>query len=299
MIIDKATNFLYLSDLLPFKYPGFWGRFEKILKECNVEYGLLPATKDVWAVDFMPVQVRDNHFVQFSYNPDYLQTAHYRKTISDVDAICRAINISPQKSPIVLDGGNVIKWEHTVIMTDKVFKENKNVDRDDLIYMLCDLFELHKLYFIPEYPNDFTGHADGMIRFLNEDTVLINDCTRESPEFKFLFLQAIRKAGLKYIEVPYAPSLVSKYSAKGVYLNFLEMDGLIFLPVFNIKQDEIAIKLFEELFQGYTIKTIESNELAVHGGVLNCIGWNIKNKIDLEFDWDNIPWEGGNWYNSI
>lgn len=56
MITDRQTNFLYLADSLPKKYPNFYERFEKVLIKSNIKFNLLPNTKDVWAVDYMPIQ---------------------------------------------------------------------------------------------------------------------------------------------------------------------------------------------------------------------------------------------------
>ncbi len=77
MIPDEKTNSLYLADCLPKKQPKFFQRFEKILIDCNIQYSFLPNTKDIWAVDFMPVQISKDEFVQFTYNPDYLQPKKY------------------------------------------------------------------------------------------------------------------------------------------------------------------------------------------------------------------------------
>src|SRR5690606_25062418 len=74
MITDNQTNFLYLADILPKNYPDFYKRFEKVLTDNNIEFSLLPQTKDVWAVDYMPIQTELNKFVRFVYNPSYLQT---------------------------------------------------------------------------------------------------------------------------------------------------------------------------------------------------------------------------------
>lgn len=71
MIPDSKTNFLYLADCLPNKYLTFFTSFEKLLKECKINFALIPQTKDVWAVDYMPIQTTGNNFVQFTYNPSY------------------------------------------------------------------------------------------------------------------------------------------------------------------------------------------------------------------------------------
>lgn len=73
MISDSKTNTLYLADCLQSKCPTFFTNFEKVLNKCNISFKLLPNTKDIWAVDYMPIQVSLNKYIQFHYNPDYLQ----------------------------------------------------------------------------------------------------------------------------------------------------------------------------------------------------------------------------------
>lgn len=277
MITDKQTNFLYLADTLPEKYPTFFRMFEKVLADCNISFQLLPNTKDVWAVDYMPIQVEKNNFIQFVYNPDYLRsTIKWNKTISDVDTICKKINLLPQKSGILLDGGNVIRTADKVIMCDKIFTENPTIKEKDLIKELQELFRVDKIIFIPTHPGDFTGHADGMVRFYDSNTVLINDYSKEDVEFQLRFRLSLHNANLNYIEIAYNPYSNKKDDyANGEYINFLQMQQAIIIPTFGLKEDEAVIKQFEQLFSGQKIATIDSNELALDGGILNCISWNI------------------------
>ncbi len=124
MIPDTQTNYLYLADSLPKKYPDFYKRFETLLSDCQIDFSLLPDTKDIWAVDYMPIQITESNFTQFIYNPGYLQSTKWLKSISDVDGVCnRQPNLQVHKSNIVLDGGNVIRSTDKVIMTSKIFKE--------------------------------------------------------------------------------------------------------------------------------------------------------------------------------
>ncbi len=131
----------------------------------------------------MPIQVDSSKFVRFVYNPSYLKSKKIQKTISDVDEICEQIGIETIKSNIVLDGGNVTRTTDKVIMTDRIFIENPNYNRKQLIKELHDLFQVDKLFLVPEQPKDFTGHSDGMVRFIDEQTVIINDYKLEKPEF--------------------------------------------------------------------------------------------------------------------
>jgi agmatine deiminase len=280
MITDSQTNFLYLADCLPEKYPALFDRFQRVLNEVKIPFDFLPKTKDVWAVDYMPVQTRKDEFIQFRYEPDYLMgTPEDKATISNVDAICKAIGIKPIQSNINLDGGNITKCKDKVILCDKVFHENPQLTEDELFEELMEYLNIKEenLHFIPEDEFDFTGHADGMLRFVNANTILINDYSKEDPEFKALFLEAIDSTGLDVIALPYEPENdPSLISAVGLYLNYLEMEQAVITPVFNKPSDDKAVRILEDVFQGKTIRTVESMDLARKGGgILNCISWNI------------------------
>lgn len=277
MITDSQTNFLYLADTLPTKYPDFYKRFEKVLTDCNINFALLPNTKDVWAVDFMPIQTELNKFVRFVYNPSYLQTKKYLKTISDVDEICKAIGIETIKTDIIIDGGNVTRWTNKVIMTDRVFKDNPTYERKQLIKKLYELLRVDIIYFVPEQPGDFTGHSDGMVRFVDEHTVIINDYKQEKEWFYRAFEIAIHNTGLDYITIPYnVYDNKSNDHANGDYINYLQMENTVIIPTFGIKEDDLAVRQLETIFAGQNIQTTESNEIAYDGGILNCITWNIR-----------------------
>lgn len=278
MITDNQTDFLYLADTLPTKYPDFYKRFESVLKGCKIPFDFLPQTKDVWAVDYMPIQTDLNKFIRFVYNPSYLQTKKYLKTISDVDEICKAIGVEPLKTNIILDGGNVTRWTNKVIMTDRIFKDNPTYERQKLIKELYELLQVDKIYFVPEQPGDYTGHSDGMVRFVDEHTVIINNYKhkKEKEWFYRAFEIAIYNTGLDYITIPYnVYDNKSNGHSNGDYINYLQMKNTVIIPTFGIKEDDLAVRQLETIFAGQNIATVESNEIAYDGGILNCITWNI------------------------
>jgi agmatine deiminase len=277
MIIDSQTNFLYLADSITINYLNFFQLFQKAVVECNIPLAYIPKTKDVWAVDYMPIQVTEDKFVQFVYNPDYLQKAKkWRKTIPDVNSICNEMQLQTIKSAIVLDGGNVIRDETKVIMCNKIFKENPSIPEKQLIKELENLFEVDKIIFVPQDPKDEIGHSDGMVRFLDDKTVLINDYSKEDKNFQLDFRTALYNAGLEYMEIPYNPYGNKKnIDATGIYINYLQMHQAVIVPTFSLKEDDTIVKLFEDFFRGQTVMTVPSNEIAMQGGVLNCVTWNI------------------------
>jgi len=245
MVTDSETNLLYLADCLPQKYPSFAENFLQLLNSYSIPYKFLPKTKDIWAVDYMPVQLGIGSFVNFTYTPDYLKTKAGIKTISDVTQILKWTGISAKQSDIVLDGGNVIKSKDQVILCDKIFRENPHYSERMLIKKLEEIFGVNKVIILPTQKSDFTGHADGMVRFINEQTVLINQYAAVDREFFRAVLIALNNAGIKTTELPYNPyGNSSNDDATGIYMNYLEMEGLIIVPTFDIKEDEAAVAAF-------------------------------------------------------
>jgi len=278
MITDQQTNHLYLSPLLQKKFPHFFRHFKVALDKYKIKAENLPSTNDVWCVDFMPIQISENQFVQFKFDPEYLKPKKYHKTISDPSLICKHLNLTPKIIDIIADGGNVTRSENKIIMTTRVVKENPQYTVKQLIAKITELLDIDQLILIPSQPDDFTGHSDGMVRFLDENTILLNDYSKEpDQEFVRSLQGALHKAGLDIVEIPTSIFDNKTYKdATGDYINYLQMDGLIFLPIFNRKEDNQVLKQFENLFQGTTIVPVKSNQLAEEGGILNCISWNIK-----------------------
>ena len=162
MITDEHTNKVYFSEhSTAYKC---WRNIETALKEHNVPFGLMPDTKDIWARDFMPIQKGQHSFLGYEYNPDYLQDEQEyitrnvrncydfsRKFLTVLDAI--------------IDGGNVIKCGNKIIMTDKLFIENKGKERETFQEYLEELFGC-ELVIIPWDKEEKYGHSDGMVRYV-------------------------------------------------------------------------------------------------------------------------------------
>ncbi len=234
-------------------------------------------TKDIWAVDYMPIQSEIDRFIQFKYEQDYLQDDDYILTQTDPIAVCKTINLQVIESNIKIDGGNVIKGKNWVILTDKIFKENSSINKNQLLSELETLFGV-EIIIIPQEPFDFTGHADGIVRYYTNDTVLVNHYKpKDNVGFQRSLKGALKSYGLKTIEIPYNPYQNSSVdSADGLYINYLQMENFILLPTFNKRDDEVAFRQFEQLFPGQTIEIIDSRQISKDGGVLNCITWNTK-----------------------
>ncbi|MDX9694155.1 MAG: agmatine deiminase family protein [Bacteroidales bacterium] len=282
MITDHETNFVYFSSLIKEneKFAPFWKRLDPILIEHQLGVGFIENTRDIWCRDYMPIQINTNDFVQFEFFPNYLIQPKYinRLTIPTETKIIDRIN--KRFSKLIVDGGNIVKYKNTAILTEKVIKENSNREPETVISILKKDLKVENIFLLPVQPGDISGHADGMVRFLDEKSLLVSDYSYESQSWCKKMDEALEKTGLKIIKFP-SESVEEKnmdgdWVAKGVYINFAQIGNLILFPQFGLKTDKIALDRTKELYPDCKVIPIDSNEIAEGGGVLNCITWNIK-----------------------
>lgn len=270
-----------MSALLKTKHSDCCNRLTDLLGKHSIGCKFIAGTKDIWCRDYMPVQNAKGQLVQFKYEPSYLKgKAEYEASRSDVRHVDTTNGLTPIFSNINLDGGNVVMLGNKAIITDRVFSENPEMSHDDLLNQLSELLEC-EVIIIPAYKPylDFTGHADGMVRFVNKDTVLVNDLEQDFKYMRDAMIAALGKANLNYINFPFFNYKDPKHrdNAIGVYLNYLEVGDLIVMPVFGVpgNKDAEALAKLKEVFPNKTIETIDFNDVALDGGILNCTTWVI------------------------
>lgn len=284
MIADRETNTVYFSEHLKSdkRFSKTCKEITDILKACQVNYAFLPYTRDIWARDYMPIQVSEEKFIEFRYDPDYLQGEENRIFKTYTDIVCDAIRLKTIKTDILIDGGNVIKSNDAVILTDKILIENEGIYRpDQLINELKRLFEVEKVILIPwDETNDSFGHADGMIRFVDEKKVLLQGYfDTYSKKFRDKLLNTLSQNDIKWVKLEY--NVHKEDSLRNwAYINFLQTKDLIIVPKLGIDEDEQALLQIKSIFTDYAernrIFQVNMNAVLEGGGALNCSTWTIK-----------------------
>lgn len=276
--VESGVQVVYMSELLKTNYPETCSRLIKILEMHDVKYAFLKGTKDIWCRDYMPIQTESGKFIQFKYDPSYLKgNKEWEASRSDVKEVCRVNGIEAQFSDINLDGGNVLICDGKAILSNRIFSENSNWDKEKLVNELSKLLEC-EIIIIPAENDDMTGHADGMVRFVNRNTILGNKLADEYMYWREGMEKVIEHYGLKYIDVPFFLPKDPKHphSAIGVYVNYLEVNNLIVLPVFGRGEDKQAVDVLRQAFPDRVIETIDYNDVAQEGGLLNCTTWVVR-----------------------
>lgn len=276
--IKEGSQVVYLSARLVSQYPETCKRLTDILNKHNIPFAFLEGTKDIWCRDYMPVQTPSGKLIQFRYEPSYLNDPKYSDSRSDVKHVDKVNGITPIFSDINLDGGNVVMYGNKAIITDRIFSENPEWPEENLIAELANLLEC-EIIIIPAYKPeyDFTGHADGMMRFVDSNTVLVNNLDQDFVYMKNSIIKALDKANLNYINFPWFEHKIKDNTdhAIGIYLNYLEVGNLIIMPIFGVdgNRDAEALAKLKEVFPDKTIETIDYNDVALTGGILNCTTW--------------------------
>jgi len=283
MITDSQTDFVYFSEKLQTgRYSAFWNNLEPLLHQNNIDFKFIKNTKDIWCRDYMPIQISDKDFVQFRYYPDYLvEDSKYHDRLTIQSDIKNMDKFKPIKSEFIIDGGNIVRSTNSVVMTDKIFKESIG-QREDIIRELKTLLGVQNIYIIPMLSDDISGHADGMVRFINDNTLLVGDYSYYPASWKKKMDTALTKTGLKIISYPSInyeeKNQDGDYTAMGVYINFAQIGDTILFPLFGLpgEKEMDALGLTESLYPNCKVIPIDAMDIAEHGGVLNCITWNIK-----------------------
>lgn len=257
---------LYLSSLLQNRYPTI---LKQIKQHTLTKH--IPNTKDIWIRDFMPIKNTANDWMLFRYYPRYLRNPKYRTLISDNHTICKALDLEYTYCDLTLDGGSVVYQDDLYFVSERILVDNPALNKTQMIRILEDTFKTDRIILLPEAPNDFTGHLDGVLSILDNKTILLNEY---KDEYGNRVRHILKSHQFNIDTIPYNPYQNRTYqSAKGIYINFIKTDFTIFSPIFSQKEDDLALTKIQELYPNHHITPILCNDLAKEGGLLHCVSW--------------------------
>lgn len=341
---SKAAGDL-LSELMKFPYEKNNYDDNQLKREFNKSHVLL-GTKDVWARDYMPIQLTDDIFLSFIYKPDYLKDLSQYVTnwqthqvhtelqkrkareVSETDSLEGRVpywDFKVVNMPLVLDGGNVVKaitkaGNPCFIMCDKVLKEN-HLTRDEFDSWWKSWWEYNfdntkmEYVLIPWEGKSLNpiGHADGMVRFIGKNTVLMTNypdfdkAYNNDPKYKTIshdgenMEKALQEAGFDVRILNYDKEFGDQCWFKDVlgdswcYINYLQLGHRVLVPSLKCEElNQSAYRQISEAFksidENYSVAMVKTDMTSIvkyddgkshkhplnGGGALNCLTWTIK-----------------------
>ncbi|MBQ8674258.1 MAG: agmatine deiminase family protein [Bacteroides sp.] len=269
---------IYISEWLNKDYENVYNQFRVALQSLKMQPKTLPYSNDIWCRDFMPVHIGDGKYVGYNYQPDYLREgSSLRQYITEQALACEEQNIEfADRMDVVFDGGNFVKCGEKVLVTDKIFMENPQYSPLHLIERMEEAFQA-EVILLPWDMEDKCGHADGMVAWLGDDRILLNNYRQLEKESGKPFTKRIFKI-LEYhfdiVELKYENFVPDSWC----YLNYLEVCDAILLPAISLNhdadEDREALGLFQSIFPNRIIKQVFAQPLIKDGGALHCVTWN-------------------------
>lgn len=309
MIEDKVFNTVYFSDYLRHPLSINDQGLSQIYKDLDAilmshhyqsrlipyKYGRVPEGQlSIWCRDYMPIQVSEGRMMAFSYTPDYLKTKQWighepdcNWALTQIDSSLAYINESTTTSlNIILDGGNIVRCGGLVVMTDKVFSENPD-KKPSFIKDTLEKYFNAEIIFLPWDHRETYGHTDGILRYLGNDTIVMPTYgnpskNKKDREFYDSFMKILSR---KFEILPMDFSDIEEPKINGkdhrwAYINWLQLDGLIILPVFaNTPESNMkAVQLIKDytVNMNIDVECVEATALVNYGGGLNCASWTTK-----------------------
>jgi len=253
-----------LSNLLFFKYPNSAKKLTNILNKHNISFEIIENTKDIWARDYMPICLDDGTLISYIYNPDYLKKQDYENTRTQ-------IKYENSHLDLVIDGGNFVRYKNKAIMTEKIFKENSSKTKEEIIKTIKSICKLDELIIIPKQPYDIYGHSDSMVRWIDENSVLVNDFSIESKSYNEKLLKVLKSHNLNIKSMKYSDSFFTKDRNWGAYLNFIKIENILIVPLYGIDEDKVTINQIQNCFKNCIVEPISLSEIINLGGAIHCM----------------------------
>jgi agmatine deiminase len=288
---DCFTSVVYVAEYLKQRYPVMFYPAKVNFEANGIELRTIPKTQNIWTRDYMPIQVGD-HFVRFQYKTVGYDDWPQMKVTGE-----EWLDLVPvYESQLILDGGGIIRSQDKAVVTEKVFRDNRDWKTIDIIKELEKLLEC-QVIIIPSEPGDELGHADGIVKFVDEKTILTNDYssifTKDSRFIKYSekIIKIFQNSGLEVELFPYGygewdwnmkeedfrkeyPEADDFNPGFGYYINFLIVMGLILVPMMGIPMDVQVTRTLRRLYPQFNVVAIDCSHLSMEGGLCNCVTAN-------------------------
>ena len=237
---------------------------------------IVSATPDIWIRDFSPAMPHSP--TQFQFRPNYLSNGDARWIANGFNQLKRTLGVTVPSSDLVLDGGNVVhNGAGYAIVTDRVLDDNPRWTQAEIEAELIEKLNLTTLAIIPQYPDDTTGHSDGLVMWVDETTLMINeDGSAYQAALQAQLETSFPDATIIALPIDYTPEEFDGFgSACGLHVNSLVTDDLIILPTYGQANDQVVYNIIAANTTK-TIVPIDASAVCFMGGSVRCLTWYAK-----------------------
>lgn len=255
---------------------------------------------EIWLRDIFGFNTGINRIYRPIFSPDYCNEIYDQEYLDLIEVqvkqiFMRSIGAEVIELPLILDGGNLITNGEIGFLTNKVIKQNPEVE-NYIEKIMFDYLGI-KAIILPSNKHDKLAHADGYLNFLSKEKI----CLSKYPKIDFLkgdidyvetLGKILSKEGLNITPIhdrPVTEKVIESqclsnkpeeclYSARGVFVNFLILNDTVILPEYTLpaykkEMDYNAVNKQTLKNLGYNVIMINCDDLARLGGSLHCISF--------------------------
>ena len=247
---------------------------------------------DSWMRDIAPIFYKEKNSlnaISFNFN-GYGKYPDFENDNKVSEFICSELNITYFKNNLTLEGGAITYDDKGNLFTTESVLLNpnrKNQSKNFIEKQLLKLFDLNKIIWIPEglQGDDTDGHIDNIFCPVGNEKYLIA-CSNQNETSDFKALNKSKKilkdellsqsSKNQIIEIPLPSEIyINQKKIIASYVNFYFTKNSIFVPKFNVKEDEEVYNIFQSVFIDKKIKMVETSHINYGGGNIHCITMNI------------------------
>ncbi len=273
----------------------------KLNKIKNINFHYIK-TDRIWLRDSGPIFItnkveKKKVILNFGFNgwSKYKNYKNDNKINNSISKIANFKKIDPiikkkgRIRKIIMEGGAFdVNGSGTILLTEecllsKIQERNKNFKKKDYEKMFNKYLNIKNFIWLKKgiAGDDTHGHVDDISRFVSRNTIMTAvENNKKDINYKNLNknLNILKESKcekgkkFKIIKVPMpSPIYIKNTRVPASYMNFYICNKKIILPIFKVKEDNIAIKIFKNYFRNRKIETVDCSKLIWGFGAIHCM----------------------------
>ena len=274
IIESHGDNVLILSN------KDFYDDYVKALGKDKV---LLAPMLDIWMRDFTLSNAASPIMFRYSAAGQGHDQNEADIVQEEFATFAENIGLSFAETDLINDGGNLVDdYAGNIILSKKFLRDNK-LSQKAARQKLSKITYAKNIAFIEADEQGGLEHADGVVSFVDENTLIINSYPEDivySKQLKSDLRSGLPNVKIYEIVTPYDGSNIYDKrfgSACGLYTNALVTPTRIYLPQFGIPEDKIALEQMRQATSREVVP-VPSRKVCHMGGGVRCMSLQLRGK---------------------
>lgn len=228
-----------------------------------------------------PTTVNPYRPTQFQYTRASMTKKQSKEVQNRFNDFADYYGIKRTKSNLILDWWNVVDNYTDKAITTTRFLEDNNVTYEEAKEKLKHFLWVEEVAIL-EPDDELLAHSDGMVSWIGENTLLVNDYESTDPEFKELIMKELKESfpSTTIIEIPVKFKKNKPWewewfeSAYGVNLNATYTKNAIYVPIFGMDHDKQALDIIRKNTDKIVVP-VDAQWVCAMGWSVRCLTWQL------------------------